>query len=72
MRMIGLFCFGSYFLLKADERENLFLALRGTPVSMNTRPTPMAGNIFKTAAIILDYEYHCSGMSEITVLYSKI
>jgi hypothetical protein len=22
----------------------------------------MAANIFKTAAIILDYDYHCSGM----------
>ena len=32
----------------------------------------VAGNIFKTAAIILDYEYHCSGRSEITGLYSKI
>jgi hypothetical protein len=32
----------------------------------------VAGNISKTAAIILDYEYHCSGISEITVLYSKI
>jgi hypothetical protein len=26
-----------------------------TPVSINIGTTPMAGNIFKTAAIILDY-----------------
>ena len=48
-----------------DKRENLFLALSGTPVSMNICPTPMAGNIFKVAAIILDYEYHCSDIARI-------
>ncbi|EFX75238.1 hypothetical protein DAPPUDRAFT_108038 [Daphnia pulex] len=36
--------------------------VNGTPVSINIRPTPVAGNISKTAAIILDTEYHCSGM----------
>ncbi len=38
---------------------------RCTPVSTNIGPTPMAGNIFKTTAIILDYKYHCSGIARI-------
>jgi hypothetical protein len=44
--------------------------VNGTPVSINSRPTPVVGNISKTAAIILDTEYHCSGMSTLILLYS--
>jgi hypothetical protein len=43
--------------------------MSGTPVSINIRPTPVAGNISKTAAIILDTEYHCSGMSTLFLWY---